>query len=116
MSKTSDHKPADPGHTGSRADVRLRLLTLKDLARAFLEELDTVGGAEAAGPAAGPVDFYDEVHRFEVGLIQAALRRTNGVQTEAAALLGLKPTTLHAKLKLYGLSAAERTHGPASAH
>jgi hypothetical protein len=85
------------------------------LARAFLEELDTVGGAEAAGPAAGPVDFYDEVRRFEVGLIQAALRRTNGVQTEAAALLGLKPTTLHAKLKLYGLSAADFTLRAASA-
>ena len=40
-------------------------------------------------------------------MIQSALRRTNGVQTEAASLLGLKPSTLHAKIKQYQLSAAD---------
>jgi hypothetical protein len=47
------------------------------------------------------------VRRFEIELIQTALRHTSGVQTEAATLLGLKPTTLHAKLKQYQLTAAE---------
>lgn len=111
MSKTSDYRPDNLEHQNQRAgaDIRLRLLTLKDLAHAFLEELGTVGDGDAAGaePAEGPIDFYEEVRRFEIELIQSALRRTNGVQTEAAALLGLKPSTLHAKIKLYQLTAAD---------
>lgn len=112
MSKTSDYRPDNLDHVNQRAgaDLRLRLLTLKDLAHAFLEELGTVGegtGAAAAEPAEGPIDFYDEVRRFEVEMIQSALRRTNGVQTEAAVLLGLKPSTLHAKIKQYRLSATD---------
>ena len=112
MSKTSDYTPDNLDHLNLRAgaDLRLRLLTLKDLAHAFLEELGTVGDGEAgAEPGEGPIDFYEEVRRFEIEMIQSALRRANGVQTEAAALLGLKPSTLHAKLKLYQLSAADFT-------
>jgi hypothetical protein len=116
MSKTNDYSPDYPEQNNPRAgaDLRLRLLTLKDLAHAFLEELGTVGDGGAAGAAEGPIDFYGEVRRFEIEMIQSALRRTNGVQTEAAGLLGLKPTTLHAKLKLYGLSATDFTLRPAS--
>jgi DNA-binding NtrC family response regulator len=107
MSKTTDYRPDNLEQQNPRAgaDLRLRLLTLKDLAHAFLEELGTVGdggGAAAAEAAEGPIDFYDEVRRFEVEMIQSALRRTNGVQTEAALLLGLKPSTLHAKIKQIG--------------
>jgi DNA-binding NtrC family response regulator len=110
MSKTVDHSELDQlGTQRAGADLRLRLLTLKDLAHAFLEELGTVGDGEgeSAQASEGPIDFYDEVRRFEVEMIQSALRRTNGVQTEAASLLGLKPSTLHAKLKQYGLSASD---------
>ena len=118
MSKTNDHATDDLEHPNPRAgaDLRLRLLTLKDLAHAFLEELGTVGDREGAASEAaeGPIDFYDEVRRFEIEMIQSALRRTNGVQTEAAALLGLKPSTLHAKLKLYGLSASDFARRAAS--
>jgi DNA-binding protein Fis len=95
------------------ADLRLRLLTLRDLAHAFLEELGTVREAEPANVEQG-VDFYDEVRRFEIELIVSALRRTGGKQREAAALLGLKPTTLHAKIKQYQLSAADFLPRPAS--
>lgn len=121
MSKTSDYSPENPEHVSQRAgaDLRLRLLTLKDLAHAFLEELGTVGEGDAAGaePAVGPIDFYEEVRRFEIELIQTALRRTNGVQTEAAALLGLKPSTLHAKIKLYQVSAADFSlRAPSAGH
>ena len=110
MSKTSEDRPDNLENLNLRAgaDLRLRLLTLKDLAHAFLEELGTVGEGDAgAEPAEGPIDFYDEVRRFEIEMIQSALRRTGGVQTEAAALLGLKPSTLHAKIKLYQLSATD---------
>jgi len=45
------------------------------------------------------VGFYEAVGRFERQLIEAALRRTGGVQKQAAELLGLKPTTLNEKIK-----------------
>jgi len=119
MSKAIDYRPDNLEQLNPRggADLRLRLLTLKDLAHAFLEELGTVG--DVGGPPAetreGPIDFYDEVRRFEIEMIQSALRRTGGVQTEAAALLGLKPSTLHAKIKHYRLSASYFTPRPAPA-
>ena len=49
------------------------------------------------------IDFYKEVARFEVELIQQALIHTHGNQSGAARLLGLKVTTLNSKVKLYGL-------------
>jgi DNA-binding NtrC family response regulator len=49
------------------------------------------------------VDFYDEVRRFEVSLIQQALFYTNGKQTAAASLLNLNVTTLHSKIKIYDI-------------
>ena len=49
------------------------------------------------------VDFYDEVRRFEVSLIKQALLYTNGRQTTAASLLNLNATTLHSKIKFYGI-------------
>ena len=114
MSKNNEYQSNTPDYLVERpgADLRLRLMTLKDLAHAFLEELGAVGEHDPAGVERG-IDFYDEVRRFEIELIQSALRHTGGVQTEAATLLGLKPTTLHAKLKQYQLAAAE--FGPRAA-
>ena len=50
------------------------------------------------------VGFNEAVTRFERQLIEAALRRSGGVQKQAAQLLGLKPTTLNEKIKRLGLS------------
>lgn len=47
------------------------------------------------------IDLYDETRRFEAALISCALRHTSGNQRKAARLLGIKATTLNAKLKLY---------------
>lgn len=47
------------------------------------------------------IDFYNEVQRFEVGLIKRALEETAGNQARAAKLLHIKPTTLNSKIKLY---------------
>jgi len=48
-------------------------------------------------------NFYEEVERFEVALIQKALQQTGGNQAQAARLLGLNQTTLHGKIKHYGI-------------
>jgi two-component system response regulator PilR (NtrC family) len=47
----------------------------------------------------GEFSFYETMERFEREIIRETLRRTNGVQRRAAALLGLKATTLNEKIK-----------------
>jgi DNA-binding NtrC family response regulator len=61
--------------------------------------------AAAPAPPAIPdeMPFYDAVSRYERRLIEGALRRTGGVQKQAAELLGLKPTTLNEKIKRLGI-------------
>ena len=56
MSKTSDYGHDNLDHLNPRAgaDLRLRLLTLKDLAHAFLEELGTVGDGNGTAAAPSP--------------------------------------------------------------
>ena len=49
------------------------------------------------------VRFYDAVSRYERQLIESALRKTGGVQKQAAEILGLKPTTLNEKIKRLGI-------------
>jgi len=50
------------------------------------------------------IDFYGEVERYEIELIRTALNQCGGNQSQAAKLLHLKSTTLHAKMKHYGLN------------
>jgi DNA-binding NtrC family response regulator len=49
------------------------------------------------------INFYDEVRRFEINLIKQALFHTKGKQSAAASLLNLNATTLHSKIKFYGI-------------
>lgn len=51
------------------------------------------------------VDLSHELKRIEKGFLIQALRKTGGVQSKAAKLLGLKPTTLSRKLKCYEIDA-----------
>jgi len=104
---------------GDRQDVNLPALVeavtyqvLKSVALALISE----GVAQAREPASGaePTDapaemsFYEEVRRFEIGLITRALQRAHGKQKEAARLLGLKATTLNAKMKQYQMRGNDR--------
>ena len=50
---------------------------------------------------AGDFDFEETVGRIERQILGEALRRTNGNKTAAAEMLGLKRTTLAAKLKTF---------------
>jgi DNA-binding NtrC family response regulator len=47
----------------------------------------------------GEFSFYQTMENFEREIITESLKRTNGVQRRAAALLGLKATTLNEKIK-----------------
>jgi DNA-binding NtrC family response regulator len=59
---------------------------------------------ETPHPATG-LDFEQTVSRLERQLLEDALRQTNGNKTAAAELLGLKRTTLTAKLRALGAAA-----------
>jgi len=66
---------------------------------------DGLQGGEVRVPAApgplldGPFSFYETMEKFEREIISESLKRAGGVQRRAAALLGLKATTLNEKIK-----------------
>ena len=84
--------------------VDARLNTLRETVLALLEEVESLAISKPVDVKNG-ARFSDEVRQFEVSLIRTALGRTSGSQTRAAKLLGLKPTTLNAKIKRYGIMA-----------
>jgi DNA-binding protein Fis len=49
------------------------------------------------------IDLYREVRQFEVRLIKRAVEEAEGNISRAARLLGLNKTTLHEKIKRYGI-------------
>ncbi|HVF27540.1 MAG TPA: helix-turn-helix domain-containing protein [Pyrinomonadaceae bacterium] len=97
---------ANPAGRQDKVYWRFKVGVLEDLSNTLLEELRSFSKARSIDVGGG-INFYDEVHRFECDLIARALRHTGGNQRKAARLIGLKATTLNAKLKHYGLSAAE---------
>jgi len=90
--------------TPSEASVDARLNTLRETVLQLLDEVECLAIARPVDVKRG-AHFSDEVRQFEVSLIRTALGRTSGSQTRAAKLLGLKPTTLNAKIKRYGIMA-----------
>ena len=79
---------------------------LVTLAKALANEMETlkVELQNNTRSIDGGIDFYGEVERYEIELIRTALSQCGGNQTQAAKLLHLKSTTLHAKMKHYGLN------------
>jgi transcriptional regulator with GAF, ATPase, and Fis domain len=86
------------------ATVDVRLNTLRETVLELLDEVESLAISRPVDIKRG-ARFSDEVRQFEVSLIRTALGRTSGSQTRAARLLGLKPTTLNAKIKRYGITA-----------
>jgi DNA-binding NtrC family response regulator len=91
---------------------RNRVQRLRELADTLLRETERLSRDKAfndqtnrfeAMNFSDGVDFYDEVQRFETGLIRLALDQTGGHQARAARLLNIRPTTLNSKIKLYGI-------------
>jgi DNA-binding NtrC family response regulator len=63
-------------------------------------------GASALFPAVG-LDLDNEVKRYEIDLISAALTHSHGLQNKAAQLLGIKATTLFMRIRRYGINVAD---------
>jgi DNA-binding NtrC family response regulator len=81
-----------------------RLDALREIALSLLTELETLGRAATA--VNGRIRLDDEVKRFEIELIRAALDKVHGNQSRAARMLGVKKTTLNAKIKRYQIQHA----------
>jgi transcriptional regulator with GAF, ATPase, and Fis domain len=82
--------------------VEEKITSLKVNAFALVREIKELSSVSFADISRG-IDLYNEMRRFEIRLIQRALEETDGHQGNAARLLGLKMTTLNAKIKRYGL-------------
>ena len=96
------------GDTGSQEDVALgsKIGALKEIALVLLKELEALGEAQP-GEGKRSINLQEEVRRFEINLIERALRRTGGNQVRAARLLGMKVTTLNSKIIRYGINPDE---------
>ena len=93
-----------------KAAASERLNKIRDLASSLLDEAESLDHENALAEASATVEnlnvksgvnFFDEVRRFEVRLINRALELTGGNQARAARLLGLGTTTLNYKIKAY---------------
>ena len=89
--------------TTENSNVDVRLNTLRETVLQLLEEVESLAVSRPVDIKHG-ARYSDEVRQFEVKLIRTALGRTSGSQIRAARLLGLKPTTLNAKIKRYNIT------------
>lgn len=80
-----------------------RLDALREVALTFLHEVESLRNLRPPRSSEQP-RLSEAVRRFETHLILAALEKTRGNQSRAAQLLGVKHTTLNAKIKRYGIS------------
>src|ERR1043166_5314602 len=78
-----------------------RLSNLRDVALSLLREVESLRFTE---PVRQSVRLHDEVQRFEIELINSALSRCHGNQTQAAQILGVKLTTLNSKIKRFKIA------------
>lgn len=81
------------------ATLDCRLDALKEVALTLLGAVDSLRSAQPSRDHS--ISLQDEVQRFETDLIRTALEKTGGNQARAARLLGVKHTTLNAKIKRY---------------
>jgi DNA-binding NtrC family response regulator len=93
----SEGAPDESAH----ASLNLRLGLIRETALSLLDQLEPLSREQPANGDEKASSLYDEVRRFEIHLIRNALSQTRGHQKRAARLLGVKATTLNAKLKRY---------------
>ncbi len=86
----------------SRIVLDTKTLMLRRQVSAFLNELGAPDEQRSLDLDRG-INLRDEVRRFEIVLIQLALKRSGGSQLRAARMLDVKPSTLCTKLKSYGI-------------
>jgi DNA-binding NtrC family response regulator len=81
--------------------VNSQVVTLEHLPQQLLQSSAT--GQESILIPEGGVDFDGELERIEMAYLNAALRRTGGKKTAAAALLQIDPQRLKYLCRKHGL-------------
>ncbi len=88
------------GNSQTPTTLGHRIAAIKDLAQTLMTELEGVTTVQPFSLDDG-IRIREAVLRYEIDLIRAALRMTRNHQRRAAAILGIKATTLNAKIKKY---------------
>lgn len=83
---------------------------IKALATTLLSEIDELESDDIRLEGSS-FDMAERVRAFETKLIKTALIKTQGNQRRAALLLGVKNTTLHNKIKIYGIKSIKTRNG-----
>jgi DNA-binding NtrC family response regulator len=91
-----------PNEDNELTPARNKITNLKELTLRLFREVQALTEVPTLSFESG-LDFYDEVSRFEMELINRALFQTRGHQGRAARLLNLKVTTLNSKIKHYNI-------------
>ena len=88
------------------AQAASRIDALRSLILIFLREVDSLKKIVGPRPRkkGDPIQLDNEMDAFEASLIRDALFKTKGNQRDASRMLGIKPTTLNAKMKRLGIS------------
>jgi DNA-binding NtrC family response regulator len=85
-------------------DLARKVESLREAAVSLLRQVEQLEGSLAArGAGRASADLHTEVQRFESEIIRDTLRKTGGHQRRAARLLGVKVSTLNAKIRRYGI-------------
>ncbi len=97
-----------PSETASDKSVRF----FQEMSMAFATAAELLDQAHQLRSLPGldlerGINLNEEVGRFEKELIKRALKQSNGKQKDAAQILGIKPSTLHAMMKRHNISAKD---------
>ena len=76
---------------------------IRSLATTLLSEIDSLAVDIKEPGEDASFTLSNSVRDFEIKLIKSALLKTGGNQRRAASILGVKVTTLHNKIKTYGI-------------
>lgn len=87
-----------PNLVGNRIEA---LKTLTKLLLHEVESLEEIAPSKNSPAADAVINLNDQVQQYEVTLICKALLEAQGNQSKAAKKLGMKNSTLHAKIRRY---------------
>ncbi len=95
-----------PNLVGNRIEA---LKTLTKLLLREVESLEEVTPSKNTPNAEAVISLNDKIQRYEINLICHALLESHGNQSKAAKKLGMKNSTLHAKIRRHEIDSLNIT-------